>query len=140
MKSKLLIVISCSLILLSCGSSKNSNSSISTKLVNQLVGYWISTNSDYQLDENTNKVTTLYYEPIDKNKEGEYIQGENKMRYRVVDTYDYYKKIVVAIYFANGRERIETLTFSENYTRIKNNLITPDNYSIDTYYIKENEE
>ena len=139
MKNKFLLVISCSLILLSCGSGKKTNSTISKDFANQLVGYWISTNSDYKQDENTNKRTTLYYGPIDKNKEGEYIQGEMKMKYRVVDTYEYHKRIVVAIHYANDRERIETLTFSENFTRLKNNLVTPDNYSIDTYHIKKNE-
>ena len=61
------------------------------------------------------------------------------MRYRIIDTYEYYKKIVIAIYYASGRERVETLTFSENYTRIMNNLVFPDGISVDTYYIKKKE-
>ena len=140
MRTKGFLIFLMSFLVFSCGNQKKNNNSISNELTDQLYGYWIGTDSTYKQSDNSTEGTILYYGSIDKNKEGIYIQGEEKFKYRVVDTYDYNKKIVISIYFSKGRERIETLTFSNNYSRIKNNLITPDNYSIDTYYIKKDKE
>jgi antitoxin component YwqK of YwqJK toxin-antitoxin module len=140
MKYRTFTILLFSLAIISCSSNRNTHSSISDDLVKKLYGYWVSTDSDYQQNDDESERTVLFYGEIDKNKEGVYLQGDLKLKYRIVDTFDYYKKIVIAIYYSNGRERIETLSFSENNTKIKNNITTPDNYSIDTYYIKKNKQ
>lgn len=137
MKNRSFIALLFSLIIFSCSSNRNTHNSLSDDLVKNLYGYWVSTDSDYQQNVDESERTILFYGEIDKNKEGVYLQADLKLKYRIVDTYDYYDKIVIAIYYSNGRERIETLTFSDNFAKIKNNITTPDNYSIDTYYIKK---
>jgi hypothetical protein len=111
---------------------------LSIELVNKLYGYWISTNSNYEIVGDTTDCTILFYGEIDDNKDGLYIQdGKNRM-YHILDTYSYVNKIIISKYFGknNGRESVETLTFSEDYDRIKKNIVFPDGISVDTYYIR----
>jgi hypothetical protein len=111
---------------------------LSKELVNNLYGYWISTNSDYEIDGDISDCTIRYYGEIDDNKDGLYIQdGKNRM-YHILDTYPYVNKITISKYFGknNGRESVETLTFSKDYNRIEINIVFPDGISVDTYYIR----
>lgn len=130
------ILITASLIMFSCSSIKENktNSSENTDLTNKLEGYWISTNEDYEKSENE---TILFYGKIDNDRLGVYLQGDKKMTYRILQIDKSNNKIEIAIKFTSSRERIETLTLSDDYNRILNNIITPDGYSIDTYYIRK---
>ncbi len=103
-------------------------------LADKLEGYWISANEGYEKMENG---TVLFYGKIDNNKSGIYVQGDKEMTYRILQIDETNNKIEIAIKFTSSRERIETLTFSGDFNRILNNIVTPDNYSIDTYYIRK---
>lgn len=130
------ILITASLILFSfCSIRTNKTSSPENiDLTNKLEGYWISANGDYEKSENG---TVLFYGIIHNNKSGVYLQGDKEMTYRILQIDETNNKIEIAIKFTSSRERTEILTFSDDYNRIVNNIVTPDGFSIDTYYIRK---
>ena len=130
------ILITTTLILFSCFSIKSNKTSTTenTDLINKLEGYWISANESYEKSKNG---TILFYGKIDNNKSGVYLQGEKEMTYRILQVDEDNNKIEIAIKFTSSRERTETLIFSDDYNHILNNIVTPDGFSIDTYYIRK---
>lgn len=100
----------------------------------KLIGYWISTNENYEKSEDG---TVVFYGKIDDNKSGVYLQGDKEMTYRILQIDEPSRKVKIAIKFTSTRERTEILTFSNDYNRILNKIVTPDGYSIDTYYIRK---
>ena len=130
------ILIVIGLIMFSCCSirTNKTNSPENIDLTNKLEGYWISVNKDYEKSENG---TVLYYGKIDNSKSGVYLRGDKEMTYRILQVDKTNNRIEVAIKFTSSRERTEILTFSDDYNRILNNIVTPDGFSIDTYYIRK---
>ena len=128
------ILVTASLIMFSCCSIKSNKTSTTENddLANKLEGYWISANEGYEKSENG---TLLFYGKIDNNKSGVYLQGDKEMTHRILQVDEAKNKIEIAIKFTRSRERTEILTFSDDYNRILNNIVTPDGISIDTYYI-----
>jgi len=84
MRTKGFLIFLMSFLVFSCGNQKKNNNSISNELTDQLYGYWIGTDSTYKQSDNSTEGTILYYGPIDKNKEGIYIQGEEKFKYHIM--------------------------------------------------------
>ncbi|WP_282126558.1 hypothetical protein [Marinifilum flexuosum] len=124
-------------IFLSCCTLKRNNSIPSDSIAEKLKGYWVSTNKHYEIDEPESERKILFYGETDKNQKGLYLQEGKEMQYRIVKIDEANNKIDIGIQFTKTRERIETLTFSKDFDRIKNNIVTPDGFSIDTYYIRK---
>jgi hypothetical protein len=120
------------LAFLNCTPKSQNTSELQTKLI----GYWISSNPDYQVN-NPEKATVFYYGEIGEDGFGKYLQGTKELKYRVTEFDESQQQIKIAIRFTETRERIETLKFSNNFNRIKNNLVTPDHVSIDTYFVRK---
>jgi len=131
-----LTFIMASMIMFSCCSIKSNKTGTFEKygLANRLEGYWISANEEYEKKVNG---TVLFYGKIDNNKSGVYLQGDKELTYRILQIDEANNKVEIAIKFTSSREKIETLTFSSDFNRILNNIVTPDGYSIDTYYLRK---
>ena len=128
------ILIIATLIMLSSCSIKVNKTNEQVGLSDKLIGYWISTNENY---EKSKDGTVVFYGNIDDNKSGVYLQGDKEMTYRILQIDEPRRKVKIAIKFTNTRERTEIITFSNDYNRILNKIVTPDGYSIVTYYIRK---
>jgi hypothetical protein len=121
-----------------CACPKNKSVKTTNSLEKALIGNWVSTNSDFTEKE---KTTKLYYGELQEDGFGKYFQKDSQDKegkYRIIEIDESQRIIKIGRTFTS-REIEETLTFNLELNQITNNIVTLDNYSINTYYRKVND-